>query len=282
MGKFKDSLQDKTLLLLTSLLFALIILYPGSCFAQSEVELINPDRPDQNESPDVIEPLVLQVESGYIFEKTADLDIYKETNQSIPQVLIRFGLLKNIEFRTYLEYGVTKEELHSTVTGEYSDYTHNGFKPAKFGVKLKIYDGEGFIPSAAFLINLAIPKLASSYYKADYIAPEIILSLEQNLSKKISVGYNIIMSWDGFSPESNEAYSISANYSISRRIGMFLETYGFYQGSSSADNRLDGGLYYLINKDLQVDASGGVGLNDISPKFFLGAGFSFRLPALKK
>ena len=282
MRKFIKAQHYNIYLYLIALIIPIFILNPMLCFAQGDDESINPDRPDQNESPDVVEPLVLQVESGYIFEKTADLDIYKETNQSVPQVLIRFGLLKNTEFRTYIEYGITKEELNSTVTGETSNYSHSGFKPIKFGVKLKIHDGEGFNPSAAFLINLAIPKLASSYYKADYIAPEIILSLEQNLYKKISVGYNIIMSWDGFSPESNEAYSISANYSISRRIGMFLETYGFYQGSSSADNRLDGGLYYLITKDLQVDASGGVGLNDISPKFFLGAGFSFRLPALKK
>jgi hypothetical protein len=282
MGNFIDSLQDKTLLFITALFLLLLILNSGSCFAQSNEEPINADRPGQAEPPEVVEPLTLQVEPGYIFEKTADLDIYKETNQSVPQVLLRFGLLKNTEIRAYFEYGITKEELNSTVTGESSNYTHSGLKPVEFGVKMKIYDGEGLIPSAGILINLAFPKFASSYYKADYLAPKIILCLAQNFSNKISAGYNIAASWDGFSPESSEAYAIAAYYSISVKAGLLLETYGYYRGSSSADNRLDGGLYYLITKNLQVDASGGIGLNDISPKFFVAAGFSFRLPAFKK
>lgn len=259
--------------------FLSFILFPFLSFSQQE-EPINPDRPDQTESPEVIEPLVLQIESGFIYERTIDNTHHLETNTTFPQVLIRFGLIDAIEFRTYIQY-ISNYSLDAGGVGnEKIEATNNGFIPTKFGVKIKVSEGEGLKPSTAFLIKLSFPKFASRVFTANYIAPELIFSLEHNWTKKLTVGYNLGMVWDGDTPEQTNYYTASFNYSLSKRLNVFAETYGFYKRMTEADNRLDGGITFLVTNNIMVDAEGGIGLSNISPKYFIGAGFSFRTPKL--
>jgi hypothetical protein len=41
---------------------------------------------------------------------------------------------------------------------------------------------------------------------------------------------------------------------------------------------MDAGIAYLVSQNFQLDISGGIGITDISPDFFLEIGFSWRLP----
>ena len=43
-----------------------------------------------------------------------------------------------------------------------------------------------------------------------------------------------------------------------------------------SEHYLDGGVTYLINMNLQLDARIGLGLNDDAAEFFVGAGVSYR------
>ena len=66
---------------------------------------------------------------------------------------------------------------------------------------------------------------------------------------------------------------------ITGGIGIFVEGYGRVPQQREDDNqlRMDAGLTYLINNDVQVDLSGGIGLTDNAPEKFVALGLSFRL-----
>ena len=71
---------------------------------------------------------------------------------------------------------------------------------------------------------------------------------------------------------------MSLGVSLIKKLSMFVESYGFLTQDETPDHRLDGGFTYLFSKNIQADLSGGIGISDKSPDFFIGAGLSVRLP----
>jgi len=59
-------------------------------------------------------------------------------------------------------------------------------------------------------------------------------------------------------------------------LGSFAELYGFFPEHSDWDHRFDAGLTYLVNRNIQLDASGGFGITENAPDYFISAGVSFR------
>jgi len=63
------------------------------------------------------------------------------------------------------------------------------------------------------------------------------------------------------------------------KLGSYWEIYGWKMAwQEKKDVRADAGLTYLVKPNLQLDFSGGIGISDISPDFFINLGFSWRIP----
>ena len=61
------------------------------------------------------------------------------------------------------------------------------------------------------------------------------------------------------------------------RLGGFVEYFGGVKTRGEDDEHsVDGGFTWLVNDDLQLDLSAGVGLNHAAPDFFVSAGFAWR------
>jgi hypothetical protein len=61
-------------------------------------------------------------------------------------------------------------------------------------------------------------------------------------------------------------------------INAFVEVYGWLPENELPDHRFNGGFTFLVRRNLQLDVSGGIGLSEISPDWFVSGGLSWRIP----
>lgn len=231
-----------------------------------QTEKIKPlaaDRPDQTETPAIVPVGMFQMENGFIYENiTAG-----ESSVVSPTILFKYGVSENLELRLITEY----------TTDKIADEKISGLHPVLVGFKVNLAEEKGIIPQTSFIGHLLIPDLASKNFKADYYATEFRFTMQHTLSDKISLGYNLGAEWDGVTPQATFVYTLTSGYAFTEKFGGFIEVYGFAPQEDKPDHRFDGGMTYLISNDFMVDLSGGFGITENAPDYFLSAGFSFRL-----
>ncbi|WNM19746.1 transporter [Flavobacterium capsici] len=233
-----------------------------SCFAQ-EMEPIQTDRPDQTESPSLTPKGMFQVETGFSFQKNDNIS----KSNLLPSTLWKYGVNENFELRLITEFAVEKNNIEKTT----------GLNPILIGCKIKIAEEKGFFPKTSFIGHISLPNAASTPFKTDYFAPEFRFVMQHTLSKKFSFSYNLGAEWDGFTPEPTFIYTVATGYSITEKLGSYIELFGFAPQNNEANHNFDGGLTYLISNNFMVDLSAGIGITKNAPDNYIAAGFSFRI-----
>lgn len=234
----------------------------GSAAFSQKLPPIQTDRPDQTECPFIVPAKYIQVESGFMYEKTGD----SENSVTHPSVLWKYGISSRLEFRL-----ITELE-----TDKFRGGKGSGLNPVTVGFKTNLTQEHGIIPTVSFIGHLTIPDLAGKDMKVTYYAPAFRFTMQHSLSDKISLGYNLGAEWDGESPEPTFIYTLTSGFELSEKLGSYIELYGFAPQKGNVDHRFDGGLTYLITSNVMVDLSGGVGLTPNAPDYFISTGFSFR------
>jgi len=231
------------------------------------------DRPDQTESSALVPKGFLQVETGVFFEEEENFGI-KDKSTTFNTTLLRYGLLDNLEFRVGFSF--------MEITREFNDVKFDdiasGFSPLAIGVKIGVTEEKGVLPEIAFLSHINFPFLASQDFKTKSTGIDFRFSFAHTLTEKSSVGYNLGMAWDGEITTANYVYTIAYGYSISNKIGAFIEIYGDLPEDSHFNHFWDTGLTYLISDTIQLDVSAGTGLSKNIQDLYLSTGISFRLP----
>jgi len=241
-----------------------------SVTAQIDKPEIVTDRPDQTEAPDLVPRGGLQVETGFVYEKDDEQNI-NTINFAYNTTLIKYGVNDNFELRFITEYLGQRIKL-----SENNIIKTNGFSPVALGVKIKLADEKGIWPQAALIGHVNL-KSGSSEYTPEYTAADFRFTLAHTLSEKFALSYNIGAEWDGSSPAAVFIYTVSLGYTISEKLGVFIESYSFIAEETKADNRFDAGITYKFSPVVQWDISGGIGLSSNAPDSFLSTGISFRL-----
>jgi len=226
--------------------------------AQEQIP-IQTDRPDQTECPFIVPKKYFQMENGISFEHSDDL-----ANTFLhPSSLIKYGLNDILELRLIMEL--------TTVTFEQENAT--GINPVTVGFKINLIKEKGILPTTSFIGHLTLP-YASSEFKSLYYEPAFRFTMQHTLAKRLSLGYNLGMEWEN--KMHTFIYTVTDGYSISEKLGAYIELYGFVPPKQKPDHRFDGGFNYLLNSNILFDVSGGVGLSSNSPKYYVAVGFSFR------
>ncbi|MBU4537017.1 MAG: transporter [Weeksellaceae bacterium] len=228
----------------------------------SSQESIETDRPDQTESASLTPKNFIQIESGFLYEKTGD---YSE-KFSHPNILWKYGINDHFEVRMITE--LSSEKL--------GNETFSGMMPLTFGFKAKLTEEKNVLPKISFIGHLTANKLSSKHFETTYIAPSFKFLFQHTLSEKWRMGYNLGADWNGETPDATAVYTLSAAYTVTERLGAFAEVFGFLNKYRKADHSLHGGFTYLISNDLQLDASSGFGISEISPDYFISCGVSYR------
>ena len=258
--------------------FLTIVSCSGGLFAQDDTvsgvtsEPLITDRPDATESPTTIAPGFIQVETGGFYESFEDNNI-KSESFTYNTTLVRLGLLDNLELRIGWDF----VEGRTTINGNKLDDVTSGFNPLLFGTKISINDEKGWMPEIGFLGHLYLPFLASQDYRPETTGVDFRLSFAHTLSEKSSIGYNIGAQWLDGSPEAAYIYTLSYGYSVTNKIGAYIELYGDFPEDNKANHLWNSGLTYLLSNNVQLDATVGSGITE-GQDILLSAGVSFKLP----
>jgi hypothetical protein len=230
---------------------------------------IVPDRPGQTNPPSVIASGTVQLETGFSRE-TINAGGIQTINYLYNTSLVRLGLMTNCELRMVVEYAGTR-----TDSGSQSSALQ-GFNPVSIGTKIMICPEKGIIPQTAMNVALTLPYVGRREFRPTFLAPSFFLLMQNTLSERLSLGYNLGLQWDGNQPNATEVYSISPSLTVAEGLSIFAEFYGFSTEKSVSDYRADMGCAYLVTDNVQVDISGGVGLNVAAPDSFVAFGLAWR------
>jgi hypothetical protein len=260
-------------------IFFILIFIPITIFSQQKESLIDADRPDQTESPTISAFMRPQIELGYYYERTSEGTYFTETNMLYPAALLRLGVAEDAELRMYVNIRNLKFEQTGGVPGIASTTSTTGLMPIAFGTKLKVFKHKKLIPEISVLFDISVGSWASKVFKTDEVNPTLTM-LFQNKFKQLSVTYNLGLAMTNQLENTFEFYTFNLSYSITKRLQIFGEVFGTYTKHGLPDNRFDGGLSFIIGKDIQIDAMGGKGIGEHLPVYFFSAGISFRLPKI--
>ena len=79
-------------------------------------------------------------------------------------------------------------------------------------------------------------------------------------------------------PAPDYFYSVALGIGITDKIGTFIESFGYIPDKGKINFLIDSGFTFLVLQNLQLDVSGGLGINDESADYFISMGLSFRIP----
>ena len=275
---FYSFVTHASLCLLYPIIFTVI-----PCFAQGNVspqpELVT-DRPDQTESSVVVPPGYVQIETGWSSSHNQEGGIRTSTH-AFPGTLFRIGALDRLELR--LGYGGALWE-QTQEAGQNTNLSGSG--DMGIGAKLYFWEEQDWLPEAALLAGISLP-VGKEQFSSGRADPSFRFSLSHTLSDRLSFGYNLGATWESTLDETNDRDTLSLfNYTavlgiaLSERAGLFVEAFGDipFNAQGGPRHSFDGGLTYLIRDNLQIDGATGVGLSDGADDWFVGLGFTARLP----
>lgn len=230
------------------------------------------DRPDQSESPYIVTKNRIQIEAGVVSENDEPVKDNKTSVLTAPEVLIRYGLADNIELRAGMSF------LSSKYTYNSSSESSSGLSPLSIGTKIKIFNEKKSLPQTSLILNVTLPFKEKSKFQSDYIGCEFKFTMQNTLSKRFNLTYNLGGQFGEGFPGAIGIYTISLGANIIKNLSAFAELYGFTLQKNSPDHRADFGITYVVIQNIQADLSFGLGISKKSPDYFIGGGVSVRLP----
>lgn len=241
--------------------------------AQDEVPELVTDRPDQTESSVTVPLKSLQIETGFVVEND-ETESVKQKSLVYNTTLLRYGLLERMELRLGLSYLSEKVEIKNTDTTN----TISGYSPLYAGFKIYVTEEKGWIPEIAFLAGLQLPFTAHHDFRLVHSSANMRFAFSHTLSERFSLGYNLGVEWDNDDAVPNYYYSMVLGVAVSDKLSAFVEGFGYIPEGGDAEHLVDAGFTWLLFPNLQLDFSGGLGLNDKAIDNFISLGLSWRIP----
>jgi len=248
---------------------ALALGCPTLAFGQEAGPLVT-DRPTFSAAPFTVAPGRFQFEMGYTFTKSGDDD-----RHNFGEVLARIGILPWLEGRVGLNSFVLVRSPAADVSG-----LQDLAVAAKAVIFRRPEGSSAAVPQVALMAGADMPT-GTSDVAANEVQPGARVLVDFKLTDRLVIGSNVGWTYLASDGEwfSQWSASLGGGYSISNSVSAFLEWYGLYPENrgGGASDYLDGGLTWLLKRNLQIDWRIGVGLQEPDPNWFMGVGVSFRL-----
>lgn len=229
------------------------------------------DRPDATESAITVAPGVFQLESGYTFGETEGINVH-----NLGEVLLRVGVADMLELR----FGVNSYQwVRAPIASA------QGLEDSSIGVKLKLVDNGGKTglghPQVAVLASTSLPT-GSSLVSQDKLQPEMRLAVAWDLSERLALGTNVFYAY-GNDVIADQRFhqagaTLTLGVAVADRWGVYGEYFGAYTviRDGPRENYVNGGVTFLVQRDFQLDARIGYGLNGLDDDYFVGFGSGVR------
>ena len=240
---------------------------------QNEIWL-SADRPGAGTGSEVLDRGFIQWETGF---EVAHLPGAHPL--TLPASLFRFGLHKRVELR--LEYGgILAISDHPDTIPSTADKYEYAPSPLYIGAKILLWDHHGgslnrkWIPRTALMVNVGAP-LTPGMAQAMPVSGSVDLLFENEVTEWLSFGYDIGAHWVEWAPMPDIFASLAINFQPTDRLGLFVESYNYFDTDAFAlavekrythyDINLDFGLTYAVHRRVQLDAYAGFNLYESEP-----------------
>lgn len=254
-------------------------------------DVINSNRPGQSQSAFAVGKSVIQVESGINgFHEKHNL-LGTESGGAFADLNLRWGLfLEQLELNGKIQY---QADEYLTALGSEN---RSGIKSASLGFKYLIYDPYKYYEDKVNVYSWkanhrfkwhqlipAVSAFAGANYNPEYpyayqidqkISPKAALITQNQFSGNWVLVLNFIAD-NITSSTPTYAYIATLTKGFNQRWSGFIENQGI-KSDYYSDAILRGGAAYLINKNLQVDASISTNFKDTPSVLYGGAGVSWR------
>jgi hypothetical protein len=254
----------------------------GIC-AQDEPPPIVSDRPTDASSSYTVAFNSILLESGakYSSEEQSG-DSFVKTKGFTTPLLLRYGLLENVELRVSTD-GVSWQNQRSLAAGgDLSEKSTTGFASPGLGFKWQINDPEGdsYEPSIGFLFDWDLP-IGSEAFRPEKSEIELTGLADFPLPANFGLTVNGGVTWP-YDADTERRYTqgsgaIVLSNSISDRAGLFGEVYIDSPTSDGGHEEIwvDGGVTYLVAPSYQIDFAVFKGVGRVSSDWAVTGGLTF-------
>lgn len=221
----------------------ILLLFISSIAVAQYSETISSGRPGQAIGSTSVGKNVFQIQAG--------VDFLEKSNVFTPNSFFRYGISEKVEINSGIAYSFADG------FDELSGFT--------VGTRINLYDKDD-LPSMGLQLSFGLPVDNLEF------GTQVMFVLTDSFTDKLSWTVNLGSNFDK-DFNTNGIYVLNLSYSISDKIGVFIEPYGTID--SDFHLNFDAGISYLVNNDLQLDFLGGYGVNT-EQGLLLGAGISWR------
>lgn len=262
------------------LAFALAIFSVTNSLAQYSETIVS-DRPGQGNSPMTVGKGIVQLQSGFGY------DFFESRNWSFSRdnlkldKVIRLGVFERFELSTHLAYSYSVTKGYDPWWSTYFRRVNHGLSGLSISGRYNLLVGDKWKPSLGIQGSVNLP-WQHEYFELNYTFSTLTLMGSINPTKKLSILANLGAT--GIRENMDYAsgfYVLNVSYQLLPKISLFAEVYG--EIDPYAQRKLDGGVAYLINKNLQLDFFGGYheSIEDRRQWWFLNLGVSWRINAFR-
>jgi hypothetical protein len=278
----------------TTFLFALIIL-PCIHYGQ-HTDQINSNRPGETMSAFSVGKNVIQVETGIYGIKENHRLLEYDANGYGLDLTLRWGLLlERLELIADLQYQ------NEDFTTPYSTTNKSAFKQTVLGAKFLVYDpfknyekkvniyswkaNQAFnwhqlIPAVSVFAGANFTMADNPYSFSPYaaISPKIMFITQNHLGDGTWVFVTNIIADYVTTDYPSYGYVLTLTKGFNDEWSGFIENQGF-KSDFYSDAIVRGGAAYLLNNDMQIDASISTNFKNTPTVLYGGIGFSWRYDA---
>ena len=246
-----------------NLILFLLIFIPTLMLGQY-AENIRTGRPGQSIGAFTLGSNVFQVQSGINYNGFEDAEGIERSNYLFSNV-VRLGIWGKFEVSGVVNYRIAEND---PITGN----RIRGVSNTQIGARYNILEPNGAIPALGIQGRLLL-KWQKEEFRRENLGSRFILAAGKRITDWVSYTTNFGMLWPGNGEGPVEFYTFNLGFSLTDRIGSFVEVYGRLDDFTT---NYDAGFSYLVNPDLKLDASAGWQGTNNRDNWFVEAGFSWR------
>jgi Putative MetA-pathway of phenol degradation len=235
----------------------------------ADVPNISTSRPTFTDTPTTVPKGSYQVESGATYTHNRD----DSRSWTLPEMLHRVGLLNNTEWRVTVPNYINIHDADGRTLV-------NNFGDMSVGLSQHFS-----LPSDIDLAVIPILNIPTGAHNvsSNAVDPQLRVVWGKSVTPTLSLGGQLDIRWF---TDAHAAADVIFNptlvgyYSWTSQFTSFVEYATFIPTTGKASQFIQTGLLFLATKRQQLDVRVAAGLNNATPDFLVGFGYSFRLDGL--
>lgn len=234
------------------------------------------DRPGKTLTPLITAKKTFLLEGGFSRSKEKIGQGLKELFWHHPNLLIKYGAWKRLEFRLNTSYVTLRKEASNAI------FKKTGITEVQPGLKVNLTNYNDIRPTISLISNYRLNRLATTNFKDTIDGANFLLAIKHDVTSNFIISYNIGMDWQWFNFNPAYVYTLSPKVLLDDKWLLFAEVYGFMWRERGPLINGQAGLSYYITDKLAVDVSGSIGLNKATRNRVIGIGIAYNLAVSKE